>query len=121
MPTWMNYKGHKIVYLDFRGLPEDEVVAQVAAFEKMVLDLSAAEVDNILFLVNFEKQYATPAISNAISATAKKIHRYIAKGAIVGELSLTKRVLMSVYTAITGGNRKVFDDEQSAKEWLITG
>ncbi|MCP4678256.1 MAG: hypothetical protein GY854_22630 [Deltaproteobacteria bacterium] len=120
MIEWIKHQNMDILYLDLRGLSEEDVVEHFHFFKKMVLDEVQKGNVEVRYLANFMGGAALPAIVQAVQDAAKETKQYVKKGAIVVDtVSVAKRVLMQAYNAATGGNRAIFKDEAEAKEWLV--
>ncbi len=120
MIEWIKYMDADILYLDLRGLSEEEVIEHFHVFEKMVLEKVQSGDAEILYLANYLGGAALPGIVQAVLDMVKKTRQYVKKGAIVVDsVSVTKKILIQAYNAVTDGNRALFEDETAAKDWLI--
>lgn len=108
------FKGKEIVYFDFRGLTEDQdVIDLLHKARDYTLQLGHPN----LQLTNVTGVYFTPAVMKNIGILNETEHLVI-KDALVG-VTGAKRILFQIYSTIVKGKTKAFDDEDSAKEWLI--
>jgi len=53
-----------------------------------------------------------------VKEAGKKTKHLTIKSGVVG-ITGAKKLLLTAYSAFTGINIKAFDDEESAKEWLV--
>ena len=110
----ITYKGKEISYIDYRGMKLEEIIKLIDEMEKRALQ----ENKRRLQLTNLEGVFAVPEFMNRVKEAGKKTRHLTIKSAVVG-VSGTKRLLVNTYNLFTGANMKAFDDEASAKEWLV--
>ncbi len=116
---WIEKNGKRILYIDLRGLTQEEVMGDIEALRAELLGLGQKGVGELLTLTNFSGQFATPEMTAVANDLGKQLRPYIKKGAVVMETSITKKILFQAYATLTGGNRKLFETEDSAIEWLV--
>ena len=114
--TWIEYKGKKIIYGDYRKLKGNELITAVNQEAKLVQETPG----NVLILDDFTGCIA----DSAFMEHAKKIGKEIIepkteKCAILGVEGM-KKVLLNAYNWFTGAatRQRVFNSEFEAKEWL---
>lgn len=110
----ITYKGKEIVYVDYREQTEDEMLETASDLRNLLL----AEQKAHLRLVNINNAFATPKFTTFIRELGKETKHIPVKAAIVG-ITGAKKVLLHGYNRILGGSMRPFDDEESAKEYLI--
>ncbi len=115
MSTWITYKGKKILYSDYRGMNNEQMMAQLREEANMIMN----EPGKILNLSNFEGTVVTPEFMKLANELGKTTEKKIEKSAVVGVTGI-KAVLLNTYNMVTGGNLRAFKDEESAKEFLIS-
>lgn len=113
----MSYKGQRILYFDYRGLRGEELLAQLKANTKTVLETPGNE---ILTLSDFTGTYATDefmayAQSDESKAAAKKTKRKAFLG-VTG----VKKIFLNVYNTVTGVKARAVDDIEAAKDYLVS-
>lgn len=111
---WVEHKGKRILYVDFRNLDEEGMIAQ--------LDVLAKEIANargeLRVLNNFEGTSATAKFMSHAKQTGKeKVGTKVAKSAAVG-ITGVKEVLLVGYNRFTGRNLESFKTEAQALDWL---
>jgi hypothetical protein len=111
------YKNKEIIYTDFRDLDDDEKFVAVA---EEVLKFLTKLNRPTLQLTNISGFFLTPKRMHVITTYTPKVEHLILKDAVVG-IKGAKRILFQIYNSIVGGKAKTFDDEESAKEWLVNG
>lgn len=110
----INYKGKEIIYVDYRGQSEDEMLETAASLKEYLL----SDPGHHLRLVNITDTPATRKFTAYIREMGKQTKDVPVKAAIVG-ISGAKKVLLSGYNRLLGGAMRPFDDEGTAKDYLI--
>ncbi|MFY0687124.1 MAG: hypothetical protein JXQ90_08170 [Cyclobacteriaceae bacterium] len=109
------FKVREIIYLDYRGLKETEIIEALKKAETLVL----RENKPYLTLTNFDGAYATPGFLEQANKLREKTKHLAIKGAIVG-IEGAKGVILSVFnSALKGSGIVTFQSEEEAKEYLI--
>jgi len=115
--TWIEYKGKKIIYGDYRKLRGKELIAAVDAEAKLV----QAAPGKVLILDDFTGSV----VNSEFMEYAKKVGKELIeakteKCAVLG-IEGVKNVLLKAYNWFTGATKhqRVFDSEHEAKEWLV--
>ncbi len=115
--SWMEYKGKKILYVDYRG-------AKTAADSLPILH-EAIEIERnsqgcLLILQNYTGTYANQEFFEEIKVLGKEVQSKVLRNAVVG-FDPIKRILLSGYILFTGDKTiKTFDAEEAAKKWLVS-
>jgi hypothetical protein len=110
----ITYKGKEISYLDYRGMKLEEILKTIDEASKRAL----LENKRRLQLSNLTGVFAVPEFMNKVKEAGKKTKHLTLKSAVVG-ITGAKKLLLNTYITFTGADMKAFDDEESAKEWLI--
>jgi hypothetical protein len=110
----ITYKGKEISYLDYRGMKLEEIIKTIDEAAKSSLQ----ENKRRLQLSNLTGVFAVPEFMEKVQEAGKKTKHLTIKSAVVG-ITGAKKLLLNTYNALTGANLKAFDDEDSAKEWLV--
>ncbi len=110
----IEYKGEEIIYVDYRGLSEDEMLSMAGSLREFLL----SEPGYHLRLVNITDTPATRQFTSFIRQLGKDTKHIPVKAAIVG-ITGAKKVLLSGYNRLLGGAMKPFDNEEKAKEYLV--
>ncbi|MEO1253290.1 MAG: hypothetical protein AAFY41_00205 [Bacteroidota bacterium] len=111
----ITYKGKEIIYIDYRGQSEDEMLATAGKLKQFLL----TDPGHHLRLVNISDTPATRRFTAYIRELGKETKHIPVKAAIVG-ITGAKKVLLSGYNRLLGGTMRPFDDEQTAKEYLVS-
>jgi len=112
---WIEYKGKRILYADFRGLRGKELIETIELEAQMV----AAHPTKVLILDNFEGVHTTTAFVERIKQLGKDIiEEKTIKNAVLGITGL-KDILLRAYNTFTKGKSRPFGTEADALEWLV--
>jgi hypothetical protein len=113
----INYKDKKIYYFDHTGLPERELIDNINAGIKMILETYDGE--PILNLSNWTNTFGTNEVMDALKTDQQKdIYKKCKKIAVVG-ISGIKKILLNAINPLTGGKTRAFNTLEEAKEWLV--
>jgi hypothetical protein len=113
---WITYKGHDILFTDYKGLRGHEIVEMLHTANMIILEAKGS----VLGLADFTGTYATDEIVAYLQCEeTKQAARNLRKNAVVGVTGI-KRLFLNLYNKVTGGGAKSFDDLESAKEYLIS-
>ena len=110
----ISYKGKEISYLDYRGMKLEEIIKTMDEATKSSLQ----ENKRRLQLSNLTGVFAVPEFMDKVKEAGKKTRHLTIKSAVIG-ITGAKKLLLTAYSTFTGINIKAFDDEESAKEWLV--
>ena len=113
---WINYKGKRILKVDYKGLNEQEMIKQLEYGTSLILK----EPDKILYLGDFSNTVVSPAFMEKANAFGKETDKKLLKGAIIG-VSGMKSVLLNAYNMLTGSKMKALSGETEALEYLVKG
>ncbi len=113
---WIDYKGKKILYVDYRGQRSNEEHFQT--LEEQAKILSSMET-RCLILTNYEGTRATPEYMNRVKQLGQEVFDpKVERAAVLGITGL-KEILLRAYIALTKQNVRPFDSEVEALEWLV--
>lgn len=114
--TVITYKGKEITYLDYRGKNLEEIKAILVD----AVDQALKENKRRYLLTNITGVFAVPEFMDAVNDATRKTKHLTIKSAVVG-VTGAKKILFNTYNAVIGAESKAFNDEESAKEWLVKG
>jgi hypothetical protein len=114
----INHNGRSIIYADHSGLAGDELLNNIKAATKKVLDFPLS---GVLFLANFEETYFNKEVKAyiEISEDSKKFNEKCKKQGFVG-LTKVKKLFFNAYCKITGKEMKSCDTLEEAKDYLVS-
>ena len=111
----IQHKGKEIIYVDYRGQSEDEMLTTASSLRDFLL----TDPGDHLRLVNISDTPATRKFTAYIRELGKETKHIPVKAAIVG-ITGAKKVLLTGYNRLLGGAMRPFDDEETAKEYLVS-
>jgi len=111
----IHHKGKEIIYVNYVGETEDEML-QTA---ENLRDILITDQKPHLRLVNITDAFATTKFTAYIRQLGKDTKDIPVKAAIVG-ITGAKKVLLMGYNRILGGAMRPFDDEEAAKDYLVS-
>lgn len=110
----IQYKGKEIIYVNYEGLREPEMVEILNQVEQIILSDNKPH----LQLTNISDAFATPGFMAAAKIFGKKTQNLTSKSAIVG-ITGVKALLLKSYNFVSGDKLKAFATEDEAKEYLV--
>ena len=111
----ITYNGKEIIYVDYRGLTEDQMLELAGSLRSYLLSNPHFH----LRLVNITDTPATRKFTTFIRQLGKETKHIEVKAAIVG-ITGAKKVLLAGYNRLLGGAMRPFEDEESAKAYLAS-
>ncbi len=112
----ITHKGHEIIYLNYNGLSEDEIVDCLQQAQKMIL----AEQKAYRTLTNFSGAFATKKVMMQAATLGEATKHLAIKGAIVGADGAKSVMLKGFNRQLEVGGLRAFEDEESAKDYLVS-
>ncbi len=115
---WIEYKGKKILFLDYTNLSYVRPEEMYATFDNARDFILKNGGTNILLLIDVTGSYADSKTIKRLKEDGKLENLLIKKEAVIGitGLKLTFVKAISVFANI---GIEVFDTEEKAKEWLV--
>lgn len=112
---WIEYKGKKILYVDYSACKtKEEMLAQL----EIMADVFDKSGGNVLSLTNFTGNYGSKEFMERAKELADVFRRNRKKSAVLGIVG-AKKVLLQAYTLLTRDNMMPFDSREKALEYLI--
>ncbi len=110
------HKGKEIIYLNYDGLTEPQIVECLQEAERIILE------DNkpYLTLTNFTGAFATKKVMEQAGILGYKTKHLAIKGAIVGAEGAKSVMLKSFNRKLESEGLQAFEDEDSALEFLVS-
>lgn len=112
---WIEFKGKDILYDDRSNLSPDEIINNANELAEVIRKSGKK---NILLMVNITNTNLIPKVRDHLKRIGKQLDPFVAKGAVFG-VTKTQKVLINLFNSITRMSVKVFNDPESAKEWLV--
>ncbi len=116
--NWIEHKGKKIIYLDFRDCKTEEQLIQVLNEAQTLIQ---AQTGTVVTLSNYDGVAVTAGFLNRLKELGKRAVQTgrIEKLAVLGITEL-KSVLVQGYLNATGQkNTRTFNTEAEALDWLV--
>lgn len=115
--SYITHKNKQILYVD---LTQSKSEASSLELLEETKEAYLAANTKLLVLVNTEGAFVNPVVSNKMKEYGRMYFKDRAeKRAFVGIQGL-KKLILKAYTRMVGGNIRVFDDVESAKEYLVS-
>lgn len=112
--NWVEYKGKKILYSDFKGLNSSEMLNQL----RYETDLICQDNREILYLADFTDTTISVEFMKAGNSAGQKTKKFVKRSAIIGVTGL-KPMLLNTFNKVTGIEARAFHDIVKAKEYLF--
>jgi hypothetical protein len=113
--NWIDYKGKKIIYIDYMGMNKDHMTEMIKKATQMILDAKSEEV---LSLSNVTDCFFDKELLEVIKNQGAISLPHCKKAAVVGVTGI-RSVLLSAANAFWPKARKPFDTVEEAKDWLV--
>jgi hypothetical protein len=112
---WIEYKGKKILYVDYTQCKTKEEMLTMLDEMADVFDKSGG---NVLSLTNFEGNYGSKEFMERARELSDVFRRNRKKSAVLG-IQGAKKVLLQAYTLLTRDNMIPFESKERALVYLI--
>ena len=109
----IQYLGKEIIYVDYRGLNEEEMIVTANKAKNIVLTENKPH----LQLTNTTGTKAGTKFLRVAREIAKETKHLTEKAAIVG-IESSAKIILTTYNLFAGGKLIAFDSEDEAKEYL---
>lgn len=111
----LEHKGKKILYANHQNCNAEHTINTIKQSEELIINMSNPD---LRLLVDIRNCEITGEVIEQFKITAKKIKEYRKKTAVLGIKGVRKVMLIAV-NKFSGIGAKAFDDEITAKEWLV--
>jgi len=114
---WKTHNGKRFFYADYSDLDMDH---EKLALENDRVDamIRAEREGSVLAITNVENTVATREIMDILKKSAFRTKPYIIRHAVLG-VSGIRKILADSIIRFSGQPIRLFDDMESAKEWLV--
>ena len=110
----LQHKGKEILYIDYGGLKEPEMIILIKEVENVILSDNKPH----LQLVNMTNAFATSGYMIAAKEFGKNTQHLTHKSAILGVTGV-KALLLKSYNLVSGVNLRAFKTIEEAKDYLV--
>lgn len=116
--SWIEYKGKKILFSDYRGCHSADAMLKVLYDE---IEILHQQNEKGLVMANYNDCSPTGEYFHAVKKFGKEtLKAKTSKTATIG-INGVKRLLFNTYISFTGDYHvRLFNDEETALEWLIS-
>lgn len=116
--TWVEYKGKKVLFSDYRGCKTSEQMLSVLYEE---IDILNQQDEKVLMMAHFDNCNPTGEYFHAVKKFGKEILKHRTQKTATLGINGMKRLLFNTYISWTGDyNVRLFKDQESALEWLVS-
>lgn len=116
--SWIEYKGKKILFSDYRGCHSADAMLKVLYDE---IEILHQQNEKVLVMANYNDCSPAGEYFHAVKKFGKEtLKAKTSKTATIG-INGVKRLLFNTYISFTGDYHvRLFNDEETALEWLIS-
>jgi len=108
------YKGKEIIYIDYNGLKEEEMISLMYKHKDLVLQ----ENKPCLFLADYTNARTTPGYIKEADNFIKTTKNLVKRGAFIG-IDPMKRIILNSVIKLYKVNYKAFDSKEKAIDALV--
>jgi hypothetical protein len=112
---WLEYKGKKILYINYGGMTPKERLDQIVKATEMIIK---TETDSNLSLTDMRNCYVDEEFIETAKKQSKLSLSKTKKAAVVGIIGI-KKLLLQTFNKFTPKPRVPFDTVEEAKDWLV--
>lgn len=113
---WVEHKGKKILYNDYRNLAGDEMLKPIKEIGDIMTNLGEKD---LLILLDFRDSFANKANLEILRKAGERNKKLYKKTAVLGIIGI-KKVFLEMINKLTNIGAKSFDSEEDAKDWLVS-
>ena len=114
--SWIEHKGKQILYVDYSGLFDDEIIKATQEVNDFITKIGKYE---LFILVDVRNSIANEKWTvDALKNNASAVKPYTKKAAVVG-VTKTQDIILTVVNMFSGLGIKSFDTVELAKDWLV--
>jgi len=115
---WKEYKGKRYFFSDYSGFGMDfqSLKTEVNAVDELIMQEPE---DSVINLIDFRNTVGSVEAVDLFKQNASRTRKYIRKNAILG-ISGLRKILLDAVTRLTGQVAQTFEDEEKAKDWLVS-
>ncbi len=115
---WIDYKGAKVITIDYSGLSGQELLDKINNNHKEILRLGEEGNSALLLLTDVTDTRPDKRILAALREHAATDGVYILASAVIGVTGM-KKYMMNFLNIASPYKSKAFDNEEDAKKWLL--
>ena len=112
---WIDYKGKKILYQDYHGLKEPEMLETLEETKRLMVVTPG----QVLTLINMTGAFLSAGYMSRVKEVENEVFApKVEKSALIGIQGM-KKIFYDGFSKLTGKNIPVFATEAEALEWLV--
>lgn len=115
--SWIKHQGRDILFVDLKDVQQTAVEIEAANEAEQIIKTKPQ--NSVLTLIDYTGMHYDSAGVEAQKNYSSAVAPYVRASAAVGIDGL-KRIIVRSVARITSRNIKLFDDPESAKDWLVT-
>ena len=115
---WREHRGKQYFFCDYSGFGLD--------FQSLKIEVNAVDdllvqepEDSVITLIDFRNTVGSIEAVELLKEGAGRTRKHIRKNAILG-ISGVRKILLDAVTRLTAQVAQTFDDEEKAKDWLVS-
>lgn len=112
---WINYKGKKIISIDYTNLSGDEMLKYIDFNTEFYTNLDETD---LLTLVDFTNAFGSKTNLDALKKSGATNKHKMKKTAVLG-ITGVKKIFLNVINSLINLGAKSFKNEEDALEWLV--
>jgi len=112
----INYRENSIYYIDFSNIKKQDEILKI--INESTTYIRKQHINSVLVMTNIENMFFNSVIRSEFLDFLKGNKPYIKRSAIIG-MSGLQRILVNGLMSVSGRNVRSFDNEISAKEYII--
>ena len=116
--AWIEHKGKRILFSNYRGLNGEALVSQIRANNDTIAEIAEQGERDHLRLLDVTDCYATREVMAAFKDGAIMLSPYVRASAIVGVTRMEKH-LLRIINQLASLSIRPFETIEEAKDWLV--
>ena len=113
---WLQYKNKEILFANYISLDVEGLRAETSA---VVAEVVKRPLNSVRLLSDAHGTIVSPAVLDIYKQVSTQSGKYVRRTALLG-LRGTQRTFLDLIVRISGMKIRVFENEEEAKEWLIS-
>jgi hypothetical protein len=118
--SFIEHKGKKILYADYRDLCGADAREEIAALVKAEMELIAKQPKkSLLTLTDVTNIHVCKEVNELLTQMTAHNKPYVKKAAVLGVTGV-KAAFYNIMMALSDRKIKIFDDIEEARDWLVS-
>jgi hypothetical protein len=116
---WVEYDRERILFIDVANLQHDFGTLK-NELESAIILLKNEPNNSVLTAIDFRRTFLNNDVLLMLMTNSPLSAPYFKKSALIIEPNTTRRVILESLKQFTGHLPKIFDNDERAKEWLVS-